>query len=103
MKTLFIFCIVTSLSINVNAQIKQDKVNHFIAGNLISSNASLITYKITDNKKKAFLVGLGTGVIAGAAKELYDSTGRGTCDFTDFAWTCIGASVSSIVFTITLK
>jgi uncharacterized protein YfiM (DUF2279 family) len=88
---------------NVNAQIQQDKVKHFIAGNLITANTTLIAYKITKNKNKALLIGFGAGVLAGATKELYDSTGRGCCDFKDFAWTCIGSSVSTVVFTITIK
>jgi len=36
-----------------------------------------------------------TGCAAGADKEAYDSTGRDTVEFADFAATCAGAGVSS--------
>ncbi len=100
MKTLLSLCFVFSLIMNINAQIQQDKVKHFIVGGTIASTTSILVYSITDDKKKALLIGLGTGFLAGAAKEIYDSTGRGCCDFRDFTWTCIGSSMTSFVFTI---
>lgn len=103
MKKLLSLCIVISLWTNVNAQIQQDKVNHFFAGGMISYGTSLVAYKVTHNKIKSILIGLGTGFAAGAAKEIYDSTGRGFYEVKDFLWTCIGSSMSSVSVCIIIE
>lgn len=61
-----------------------DKQAHFFAGAAIAATVALYT---------APLYGLAIGIAAGAAKELYDRTGRGTPDFKDFLATALGATV----------
>ena len=48
-----------------------DKHKHFTAGLIISVAASEIFYHKTKNRNKAILFGIGMGVLAGAAKEIY--------------------------------
>lgn len=61
-----------------------DKRAHFLAGAAIAASVALYT---------APLYGLVAGIAAGAAKELYDRTGRDTPDFKDFLATALGATV----------
>lgn len=61
-----------------------DKQAHFWAGAAVAASVALYI-------NPAY--GLVTGVLAGAAKELYDRTGRGTPDFKDFLATALGATV----------
>lgn len=77
-----------------------DKHKHFTAGLIISVAASEIFYHKTKNRNKAILFGIGMGVLAGAAKEIYDSTGRGNCDAKDFLWTATGASLPCLTYVI---
>ncbi len=61
-----------------NAQfISDDDKLHFGAGALISGTTYTLVYSKTKNKKKAFWMSLGTSVLAGLTKEIYDSTKRG--------------------------
>ena len=100
MKFLLLGCIVISLVYNVDAQVQKDKLEHFTAGAVISVVTAESLFKITHKKKESILIGIGMGCIAGATKELYDLTGRGTPDVKDFIWTCIGSSVSSVSLVI---
>jgi len=61
----------------------RDKVLHFAAGAVIASAA----YALTGSLWAAVLA----AALAGAAKEAYDATGRGTVDAVDFAATLAGA------------
>lgn len=76
--------------------IQPDKVKHFAAGAIISSGTGTIAYKITGNRTSSLLVGFGTGVLIGAAKEVYDAQGHGTPSFKDALWTGIGAGLGSV-------
>lgn len=101
MKTLFSLCIVMSMFSKINAQIHQDKVLHFYAGAIISGSTTELVYKLTENKYKAVLIGISSGIAVGATKEIYDKvSGKGVCDSSDFLWTCAGASLSCIKLTI---
>lgn len=101
MKTLFSLCIVLSMFSKIDAQIHQDKVLHFYAGAIISAGTTELMYQLTDNKYKAVMIGFGTGIVAGATKEIYDKTsGKGYSDPRDFLWTCAGASLSCFKLTI---
>lgn len=64
---------------------QRDKVLHFAAGAVISS----ATYALTGSLWGAVLA----AALAGAAKEAYDATGRGTVDLWDFIATVAGAAV----------
>lgn len=64
-----------------------DKQKHLAVGVAIGTVGTLV-FK---DPKKAVLI----GVAVAAAKEVYDSTGRGTCSFQDFAVTAIGATAAA--------
>lgn len=100
MKGFIILCSIVFLSSKLNAQIQKDKVFHFVAGAVISAGSSIVMYKVTHKKNASILIGIGAGCLAGAAKELYDSTGRGDADSKDLLWSCAGASLSSVSFVI---
>ena len=53
---------------------QDDKLLHFYAGDLIGAGGVLISYYgLKLNKDKSLLIGLGLGILAGLAKEFYDS------------------------------
>jgi hypothetical protein len=79
-----------------------DKVKHFVVGAAISGGAQMIAYQITNDRRKAMLIGFGTGMVAGIAKECYDLTGRGTPDIKDALWTGIGAGLASVSIRMTI-
>jgi hypothetical protein len=60
----------------------QDKILHFGAG--------AITYELTDS--------MGMVLLAGVAKELYDSQTGGTVEIEDLIATCLGGMVISFEF-----
>lgn len=64
-----------------------DKAKHFAVGVAIGSSGVLMFNKPRD----AFLA----GVAIGAAKELIDSSGGGTCSAQDFAVTALGAAAGA--------
>lgn len=102
MKWLFSICIVISLAYNVDAQIQKDKLEHFSVGAGISLITTETVFQITQDRNKSLMIGLGVGVVSGAVKEIYDSTGRGHPEVKDFLWTSLGASLSTITFVIKL-
>lgn len=65
-----------------------DKVLHFAAGAVVASAA----YAVTGSLWGAVLA----AALAGAAKEAYDATGRGTVDLWDFIATVVGAAAPTI-------
>lgn len=53
---------------------QDDKLLHFYAGDIIGAGGMLVSYYgLKLNKDKSVLIGLGLGVLAGIAKEIYDS------------------------------
>jgi len=64
-------------------QLPADKAGHLIAGLACFCVFGLISP----------VVGLIAAVIVGAAKEAYDSTGRGNVEFLDFAATAAGGVI----------
>lgn len=60
------------------AQIQADKIKHFGAGAVVGAGAYYLTYKYTESKNKAFLASIGSSMLVGLAKELYDSRKGGT-------------------------
>lgn len=71
-----------------------DKTKHLAAGALISASTQIVVYELTGNKKKAQLIGFSAALAAGIAKEIYDSTGRGTPEMADVGATVLGASIT---------
>ena len=64
-----------------------DKVKHFAVGVAIGSAGVFVFKKPRD----AFIA----GALVGAAKEVYDARGRGTCSAQDFAVTALGAAAGA--------
>lgn len=64
-----------------------DKKLHFITGLLLSLLVGAVWHPVA---------GLIASVIAGAAKEIYDSTGRGTVDALDFVATAAGGLIGFV-------
>ena len=80
---------------------QQDKVKHFVAGAAISGATYEFTYKLTNNRKKAFWYGLGAATLAGIAKEVYDINGTGF-DNKDIAATIAGGlTINITIYAIT--
>ena len=80
---------------------QQDKVKHFVAGGLVSAATYEFTYKLTNNRKKAFWYGLGAATLAGIAKEVYDINGTGF-DNKDIAATIAGGlTINITIYAIT--
>ena len=65
-----------TLSITNAQDIPKDKQLDFAAGSLSSSIGYDYVYRKTKDRKKAFAAGILTSVLAGDAKETYDSTQR---------------------------
>jgi len=105
MKKLLLLPIVM-LSFSLKAQnsaylIPQDKCLHFIAGAGISAISYTTVNLITKDKKKAFWIGLASGILAGAIKETIDSTKpHNYWDKNDFLATSLGALSVSVVLRI---
>jgi len=66
-----------------------DKLLHFLAGYII---ANITTYFY------GWEIGVAMSIIAGALKELYDSTGRGEVDFWDFMYTIFGGVLNALIW-----
>jgi len=81
---------------------QNDKIKHYVAGASISA----ISYSLVANRasaslshRDALLISFATGVVAGVAKEIYDSKGNGTPDVNDAIATALG----SFTFTVTIN
>jgi hypothetical protein len=79
---------------------QHDKRLHSLAGGLISGVSGEVTTAITHNKLVGILVGIGAGVLAGAAKEIWDAQGHGDPDKHDFFATSLGASTVGLSLTL---
>ncbi|MDX2054301.1 MAG: hypothetical protein SFV15_18010 [Polyangiaceae bacterium] len=76
----------------------EDKALHFgVSVGLASSSYALSSLFVEDSTSRILAGTLG-GLMPGAAKELYDATGRGDPSWKDFAWdatgTLVGVSVA---------
>ena len=67
---------------------------------VISSMTTALVYKRTANKRKSVLIGLGTGIALGVAKELYDIR-CGNPELGDIAADAIGAGLGVLCVRIT--
>lgn len=85
---------------------KSDKYLHFMAGAVAASLTACLVYLFaswwTPWVKVGAILALGVSValLAGAAKEYYDSKGKGDCELEDFIVTGIGGYISSGLCTI---
>ncbi len=86
-----------TLSITNAQDIPKDKQLHFAAGMLSSSVGYDYVYSKTKDRKKAFAAGILTSVLAGVAKETYDSTQSGNkFDIKDLGATALGGVSVSV-------
>jgi len=87
-----------------NAQIQDDKKLHFAAGAIASSVGYEYVYSKTKDRKKAFAAGILTSVLAGVAKETYDSTQSGNkFDIKDLSATALGGISVSVTIQLFKK
>jgi len=77
-----------------------DKQLHMGGCYVISSMTTALVYKRTANKRKSVLIGLGTGIALGVAKELYDIK-CGNPELGDIAADAIGAGLGVLCVRIT--
>jgi hypothetical protein len=97
MKTLIIFLF---LSLSCNGQ-QVDKVAHFGVGYVIGATSSAVT-----NKQKPIVnisIGIGTGLVVGTAKELYDYRVKGQFNYKDLGATVLGSALGTITIRYTIR
>ena len=83
------------------AQIEQDKVYHFAAGVTSSAVGYSFVYEKTNDKLLASAAGLGLSILAGVAKETYDSTRpNNKFDTEDLKATALGGLTVTITINI---
>jgi putative lipoprotein len=70
-----------------------DKALHFVAGGALAAAGYAVTTSFTEDHWKAFAIGGGVALGAGAMKEGLDALGYGDPSWKDFAWDAIGAAV----------
>ena len=99
--------VLLALSVSLNAQSSipaffkaSDKQLHMGSCYVISSMTTALVYKRTANKRKSILIGLGTGIALGVAKELYDIK-CGNPELGDIAADVIGAGLGVLCVRIT--
>ena len=97
MKALTIFLLFTTISFS---QIEYDKVQHFVAGSVISTTTYWVTRDITKDKSTAFWVGLGSGTLAGITNELFDVSQGYRFDWADLGYTIAGSLTVTFIFNL---
>ncbi|HMI83015.1 MAG TPA: hypothetical protein VK550_02920 [Polyangiaceae bacterium] len=70
-----------------------DKALHFAVSAGIAGAGYGVTTAFSDERWKAFAIGGGVALAAGALKEAYDATGHGDPSWKDLGWDVIGAAV----------
>lgn len=73
--------------------IAKDKQLHTLAGFV----TAMVAHGLTESLWVAFIA----SAVVGAAKEVYDATGRGTVDFWDFVATVVGGAIFVGILTVT--
>ena len=94
------------LFISISGKSQTDKVAHFGVGYIFSSIATGIVIKNSHNQHewvKSLTVGIGTSILAGTAKELYDLYDYGRFDWEDLGATVIGGIGGTISVKITIN
>lgn len=71
------YCLILLTTICIG-QIQEDKIKHFGVGAIVGTGAYFVTYKYTESKTKSTIACIGSSVLIGLAKELYDSRKGGT-------------------------
>ncbi|HMJ54442.1 MAG TPA: hypothetical protein VK540_20310 [Polyangiaceae bacterium] len=71
----------------------QDKALHFAVSASIAGGGYGVTTAFAEDRWKAFAIGGGAALAAGAIKESYDASGHGDPSWKDLGWDVIGAAV----------
>ena len=71
----------------------QDKALHLAVSAGIAGAGYGVTTVFAHDRWKAFAIGGGAAVAAGALKEAYDATGHGDPSWKDFSWDVLGAAL----------
>ena len=85
-------CAATARSADPDPWFGHDKVLHFGASATIAAGGYTVGVLAFDSRSTSILLGSGLALGAGAAKELYDLTGRGDPSWRDLAWDMIGTA-----------
>ncbi len=95
--------IILLLIVSFNCKAQQvDKVAHFGVGYIASATTSALISKQTPWKNFTFSV--GTAIVLGGAKELYDMKVKNTAfNGKDFFWTVIGGGSGAITIRYTIN
>jgi len=94
MKTLLLILLISFKLSGQTLDIPRDKVLHFGGSYIIASVTSQLAYEKGMDTKKAFLIGFGTTLVLGVAKELRDAQ-HGDGDWADFSVDVMGAYAGS--------
>ena len=106
LKLLLIFALTLSLSaetieenqfMNMQFWKQEDKQKHFIGSFEIATVSTGIARHYKKTKLESFLIGVGTSIIIGWAKEVHDGRGGGTKDINDLDADMIGSLAGSAI------
>ena len=78
-----------------------DKVAHFGVGYVASATTSALMSKQTPWKNIA--IGIGSSVVLGTAKELYDYNKKGVFNYKDLGATVLGGVLGSVTIRWTIR
>lgn len=76
---------------------QDDKQKHIVGSMAISGTATGIARHYGCTPMESFLIGVGTAMIVGIAKEEWDGQGYGTKDYNDLKADAIGAIGGSLI------
>lgn len=79
--------------------LQSDKQKHFIGSAAIGGVATGLARHYGSNKVEAILIGIGTALLIGIAKEAIDGKGYGTEDIGDVYADTLGAVSGSVIST----
>lgn len=99
MKKLIIILLLI-VSFNCKAQ-QVDKVAHFGVGYIASATTSALISKQTPWKNLA--IGIGSSVVIGTAKEIYDYRVKGVFNYKDLGATVFGGVLGSVTIRYTIN
>lgn len=74
-----------------------DKALHFGASAVLAGGGYTLGALASEETAPRFIVGAGVALTAGAAKELYDLTGRGDFSLRDLTWDAIGTATGLLI------
>ena len=90
------------ITLSLNAEefyLQPDKQKHFIGSMAIGGVATGIARHYGSNKLEAMLIGIGSALLVGIAKEAIDGKGYGTEDIGDVYADTLGSIAGSVIST----